>query len=88
MKRETAKWVQKAEADWEVGHKLTGESPAHSQPDWQREYCGRPSRRVVSTNAPVGPIRPQAINGRTPIGQPARLDRSTDKRIWLRMCLA
>src|SRR5271156_4269630 len=27
MKRETAKWVHKAEADWEVAHKLAGEKP-------------------------------------------------------------
>ena len=27
MKRETGKWVQKAEADWEVAHKLAGENP-------------------------------------------------------------
>ena len=26
MKRQTAKWVQKAEADWEVAHKLAGEN--------------------------------------------------------------
>ena len=26
MKRETAKWVQKAEADWKVAHKLAGEN--------------------------------------------------------------
>jgi hypothetical protein len=27
MKRETAKWVRKAEQDWEVAHKLAGETP-------------------------------------------------------------
>ena len=27
MKRETAKWVRKAETDWEVAHKLAGETP-------------------------------------------------------------
>src|SRR5580704_3895093 len=27
MKRETAKWVHKAETDWEVAHKLAGETP-------------------------------------------------------------
>ena len=27
MKRETAKWVHKAESDWEVAHKLAGENP-------------------------------------------------------------
>src|SRR5437870_2008455 len=27
MKRETAKWVRKAETDWEVAHKLAGENP-------------------------------------------------------------
>ena len=26
MRRETAKWVQKAEQDWEVAHKLAGEN--------------------------------------------------------------
>src|SRR5579862_6557895 len=28
MQRQTAKWVRKAEADWEVAHKLAGEKPA------------------------------------------------------------
>src|ERR1700680_2989623 len=28
MKRQTAQWVHKAEKDWEVAHKLAGESPA------------------------------------------------------------
>src|SRR5438309_6461745 len=27
MKRQTAKWVRKAEQDWEVAHKLVGEKP-------------------------------------------------------------
>src|SRR5438067_12854053 len=27
MKRETARWVRKAETDWEVAHKLAGETP-------------------------------------------------------------
>ena len=27
MKRETAKWVRKAETDWEVAHKLADENP-------------------------------------------------------------
>ena len=27
MKRQTAQWVRKAEQDWEVAHKLAGESP-------------------------------------------------------------
>ena len=27
MKRETAKWVRKAEQDWEVAHKLAGQKP-------------------------------------------------------------
>src|SRR5208282_1915218 len=27
MKRETAKWVRKAEQDWEAAHKLAGETP-------------------------------------------------------------
>jgi HEPN domain-containing protein len=27
MKRETAKWAQKAERDWEVAHKLAAEKP-------------------------------------------------------------
>ena len=27
MKRETAKWVRKAEQDWQVAHKLAGENP-------------------------------------------------------------
>jgi HEPN domain-containing protein len=27
MKRETARWVRKAEQDWEVAHKLAGETP-------------------------------------------------------------
>ena len=27
MKRQTAKWVHKAERDWEVAHKLAGEGP-------------------------------------------------------------
>ncbi len=27
MKRETAKWVHKAEQDWKVAHKLAGENP-------------------------------------------------------------
>ena len=28
MKRETAKWVHKAETDWEVAHTLAEEKPA------------------------------------------------------------
>ena len=28
MKRETGKWVRKAEADWEVAHKLADENPS------------------------------------------------------------
>src|SRR4051794_18075781 len=27
MRRETAKWVRKAEQDWKVAHKLAGEDP-------------------------------------------------------------
>src|SRR5260370_40339248 len=27
MRRETAKWVRKAEQDWKVAHKLAGETP-------------------------------------------------------------
>lgn len=52
----------------------------------QAENCRRSRRRVGSTKAPVEPIRTKSINGRTPIGQPAQLDRSTDNRIWLRTC--
>src|SRR5260370_40110442 len=52
--------------------------------DWQNEDCGRSRRRIRSTIAPVGPIRPQSITGRTPIDQPAGLERFAYHPLWLR----